>query len=96
MKNINKCYDICHRAKQARQPFSSSSIKTQAAFQLIHCDVWGLYHTPFLAGAHYFLSIIDDFIRTTWVYLMKSKLEVYSLLTSFIAMIHKQFGCHVK
>ena len=49
-----------------------------------------------MSGAHYFLSIVDDFSRTTWVYLMRNKTEVDHLLVSFIAMVHKQFDSHVK
>lgn len=44
-----------------QHPFPISSIKTHKRFDLIHCDVWGLYKTPSLSGAHYFLSIAGDF-----------------------------------
>ena len=96
MKNF--CCDTCHRAKTIRHSFPNSSIKTQKPFELIHYYVQGQgpYKNPTLSGAHYFLSIIDDFSITTWIYLMKNKAEVDHLLVSFIATVHKQFDSHVK
>ena len=96
LKSFNKCCDSCHRAKQARPSFAVSSIKTHEPFELIHCDVWGPYNSASLSGAHYFLSIVDDYTRTTWVYLMQTKSEVYIWLTSFVAMTTRQFGTTVK
>ncbi|XP_022871982.1 uncharacterized protein LOC111391071 [Olea europaea var. sylvestris] len=94
--SFNNCCDPCHRAKQTRKPFSTSSIKTIESFELIHCDVWRPSHTTSLSGANYFLSIVDDYTRSTWIYLIKTKAEVYTRLTSFIAMIDKQFGKAIK
>ena len=88
--------DTCHRAKQVRHFFPNSFIKTHKPFDLIYCNVWGPHKNPSLSGANYFLSIIYDFSRTTWVYLMRNKTEVDHLLVSFIAMVHKQFDSHVK
>ncbi|GKB38125.1 putative RNA-directed DNA polymerase [Tanacetum coccineum] len=36
----NFCHS-CAKAKHTRTPFPSSCIKTNAPFQLIHCDIWG-------------------------------------------------------
>jgi len=44
-------------------------------FSLIHCDLWGKYHTASLGGCHYFLCIVDDFNRAVWVFLLKDKFE---------------------
>ena len=45
-----------------------SKKKFVAPFDLIHCDIWRKYHTSFSNGAHYFLTSIDDYIRSTWIY----------------------------
>jgi hypothetical protein len=63
----HKC-DVRPLAKQIRQPFPSSSISTSKCFSLIHCDIWGRYKTPSISGAFYFLTIVDDFSRFTWVF----------------------------
>ena len=78
--------DICFRAKQTRKMFSDSLNKAEAPFSLIHCDVWGPYHTPSSSGANYFLTIVDDFSLAVWTYLMLEKSEVSKLLQNFCAM----------
>lgn len=89
IKSFNKCCNSCHRAKQARPSFPVSSIKRNESFELIHCDVWGPYHSASLSGAHYFLSIVDAYTRTTWVYLTKPN-QKSTWLISFIATITRQ------
>lgn len=70
--NIMPC-DSCIRAKHTRLPFPLSSIKTKSCFELIHYDIWGRYTTASHSGAYYFLSIVDNFSRGVWIYLMKHK-----------------------
>ena len=69
-KNSLVCCDVCHRAKQRRNSFCLSDSRAEKSFDLIHCDLWGQYHTSTLAGCHYFLCIVDDFSHATWVYLL--------------------------
>ncbi|PKH48991.1 hypothetical protein CRG98_050339, partial [Punica granatum] len=92
----NKTCDICFRAKQTRFPFPPSINKSENIFDLIHCDIWGPYHTASLSGAHYFLTIVDDHSRATWVYLMREKSETMKRLMEFCNMAHTQFGRAVK
>jgi len=70
--SINDC-SICPLAKQTRKPFSTSSINTKSCFELIHVDILGGYHVSTLQRAKYFLTIVDDFSRCTWVYLLHTK-----------------------
>lgn len=65
--------DSCIRAKQTRLPFPISSTQTKSCFDMIHCDIWGRHATASTSGAHYFLTIVDDFSRGVWIYLMKHK-----------------------
>ncbi|XP_019238698.1 PREDICTED: uncharacterized protein LOC109218768 [Nicotiana attenuata] len=52
---INNCsVRLC--ARQTRLSFPSSCIKTIAAFDLIHLDVWGLYNYETFDGNKYFLT----------------------------------------
>lgn len=88
--------DACNRAKQTRLSFPLSTSTTVKAFDLIHCDIWGPYKTPSLSGAHYFLTIVDDYSRTTWVYLMKSKSETSRYLLHFLKWVRTQFNTTVK
>ncbi|CAH9113207.1 unnamed protein product, partial [Cuscuta epithymum] len=94
-RNNNFC-DPCLRAKQTRLPFPESTSKTTHCFELIHCDIWGGYRCDSTSGARYFLSIVDDFTRGVWVYLMKNKSEVCQNLIHFCNMVENQFGQRVK
>ncbi|KAI3723909.1 hypothetical protein L2E82_35671 [Cichorium intybus] len=88
--------DSCIRAKQSRLPFPISFAKTASSFDLIHVDIWGRYKHASLDGAYYFLSIVDDYSRGVWVYLMKTKSEASHYLMFFYNMIETQFGKRVK
>lgn len=43
-----------------------------------------------------FLTIIDDFSRAVWIYLLVNKTEVSRYLYQFLAMVERQFCTHVK
>lgn len=88
--------DSCTRAKQHRLPFPISFSKTENCFELIHIDIWGRYHTASFEGAQYFLSIVDDYSRGVWVYLMQNKTEVSKFLIMFCNMVETQFNKSVK
>lgn len=95
--NTDKC-SICPLAKQTRLFFPLSSISSESRFDLIHVNiwVWGVYHEPTFSGAKYSLTIVDDYTRSIWVYLMKHKSETLTLLISFIHMVDNQFRTKVK
>ena len=83
-------------AKQKHLPFPFNNNLSNFAFALLHMDVWGLYSTPTLDGYKYFLTIVDDSTRATWIYLMKSKSNVRSLIISFHTMVLTQFNVKIK
>ncbi|KAL4340022.1 hypothetical protein GQ457_08G034200 [Hibiscus cannabinus] len=83
---------ICPLAKQKHLPFPVSVTCTNAPFELVHCDVWGPYKTPTYDNHCYFLTLVDDFSRSTWTYLLKHKSDVISIVPSFISMVKRQFG----
>ncbi|KAJ9561856.1 LOW QUALITY PROTEIN: hypothetical protein OSB04_007016 [Centaurea solstitialis] len=84
--------DSCSRAKHTRLPFQNSEIKTIDCFELLYCDVWGKYRSPSFSGAYYFLTIVDDFSRGVWVFLLKHKHEASKCLINFYNLIKTQFG----
>ena len=65
--------DIYHFAKQRRLPYSLSPNNASQIFELIHFDIWGPFGTTFIHGHQYFLTVLDDYSRYTWIYLLKSK-----------------------
>ena len=65
-------------------------------FSLIHCDTWGPYRVSTCNGHKYFLTIVDDHTRTTWVYLMKSKSDASKIIPAFYHLVHTQFNAIIK
>ncbi|CAL1389558.1 unnamed protein product [Linum trigynum] len=86
----------CLRAKQTRTPFDTSSIKTKSCFELIHVDIWGGYKTPSTSGAHYFLTIVDDYSRAVWVFLMRHKSDVSRYMLYLCNLVRTQFEKQVR
>lgn len=88
--------DVCHYARQKRLPFSLSSSRAAHPFDLVHLDVWGPCSLPSIHGYKYFLTIVDDNTRYTWISLLKGKFEVQNKVMLFLAMVENQFGKRVK
>ncbi|XP_048609075.1 uncharacterized protein LOC106356373 isoform X1 [Brassica napus] len=88
--------DICLRVKQTRQIFPESLSNAKESFDLIHCDLWGPYRTTAFCGSRYFLTIVDDFSRAVWLYLLPGKTRVAQQLRDFLEMIERQFSKKIK
>ncbi|MCH85256.1 retrovirus-related Pol polyprotein from transposon TNT 1-94, partial [Trifolium medium] len=65
------CCDVCHLAKQKRLPYAVSNSRASQCLELLHMDIWGPFATTTPHGHKYFLTIVDDFSRFTWVILLK-------------------------
>lgn len=70
--------------------------KTSFIFELVHCDLWGPYRVQTTQGWKYFLTIVDDFSRATWTFLMSNKKQVSSLFSHFLALVQNQFNHTIK
>jgi transposase InsO family protein len=87
---------VCKLGKHTRLPFYSSNCKSEKPFDLIHSDVWGPAPIESFNGNKYFVLFIDDFSRTTWLYLMKNKSEVFSHFQEFYNFVENQFNAKIK
>ena len=67
-----------------------------SSFDLVHMDVWGLFFVPTSVGHRYFLTLVDDATKATWLFLMKAKSEVKALIVSFYNMLLTQFNVKIK
>lgn len=87
---------ICPLAKLHRLPFSISQSRSEKCFDLIHCDLWRPCTNFAYDGSKYFLSIVDDHSRCTWIYLLKLKSDALIILQTFYTMIETQFHSKIK
>ena len=56
-----------------------------ASFELVHLDVWGPCPIAYPTGFRYFVTFVDDYSRTTCLYLMKNRYELFSHFCAFCA-----------
>ena len=70
--------------------------QASAPFKLIHSDVWGLCLVVSSTGFRYFVTFVDDYSQTTWLYLMKNHSELFSYFRAFCDEIHTQFHVSVQ
>jgi hypothetical protein len=87
---------ICPLAKHHRLPFAQSTSITCSPFELIHVDIWGPFSTRSINGSIFFLTIVDDYTKFTWVHLMKHKSQTRLILQQFFHMISTQFQHKIK
>ncbi|XP_071719288.1 uncharacterized protein [Rutidosis leptorrhynchoides] len=64
--------------------------------ELIHLNVWGPYRIQSREGYKSFLTIVDDFTRAVWVYLLKTKDQVFDNFVEFHNLIKNQFNVDIK
>lgn len=95
-QNFTSPCDICQFAKQKRLPYCNSNTHSIQIFDLVHVDIWGPYSIPSIHGHKYFLTLVDDFSRFTWIALMKNKSETIKHLQHFIAYDETQFQSKIK
>lgn len=94
-KSSSHCH-TCHLAKQNRLPFVSHTTFASHPFDIIHIDVWGSFHEPTVDAYKFFLTIVDDYTRLTWVYLLKQKFDVLHVFPNFYAYVSTQFNVKIK
>lgn len=88
--------ETCAQSKLNRLPFSKSSIKTNAPFQLVHADTSGTIHIRNHNNYNSYLVFVDDFTRFCFVYLLKNKTEVFQCFQQFNSLIKNQTNSSIK
>lgn len=76
--------------------FPISHTREQQPFSLIHVDLWGAYRVSTHSGHRYFLTLVDDFTRMTWVYLLRLKSDSIVILQQFVAYVQNHYSTSIK
>lgn len=87
--------EICVQSKFARKPFKSVE-RSSKPLELIHSDVCDSNRQPTRGGNKYFVTFIDNFIKYCYIYLLKTKDEVFSYFKIFKAEVENQLGSSIK
>ena len=81
INNLDFC-EHCIRGKQHRLSFQLGSHKSKAILEYIHADLWGPEKIATQGGNSYFLSLVDDYSRKVWTFLLKKKSDAYDKFRS--------------
>ncbi|WVZ49395.1 hypothetical protein U9M48_000761 [Paspalum notatum var. saurae] len=77
------------QAKSHQLPYPKSTSISSHPLELVFSNVWGL--APDFVGRYkYYVSFIDDYIKFTWIYLLKYKLEVIEKFREFQLLVDVQ------
>lgn len=61
--------EVCELAKHSHVSYHLINKRSLQPFYLIHSDIWGPSHISNISGARWFMTLIDDCTRVTWLYL---------------------------
>ena len=59
-------------------------------------EVWGPFSVESTEGYRYFLTLVDDCTRVTWIYFLKNKSHVSTVFPAFIQHVHLQYNARIK
>ena len=81
---------------ECKNTFKSSETKTSMPLKLVHSDLCGKMGQKSLGGAEYFLALLDDKTRYTWVYPLKTKDQGFDCFKEWQAEVENRTGRRVK
>ena len=81
--------ESCLEVKMTKRPFTRKGLRAKEPLGLIHSDVCRPFTTQARRGYEYYITIIDDFSRCGYVYLMRRKSEAFEKFKEFHAETKK-------
>ena len=79
----------CILAKSTHSVPKSSERKTTTPFELIHSDLSGCFPVKSIEGFEYYITIIDDYSRASWIYFQKKKSDAAKAIKDFCLMLKR-------
>lgn len=76
--------------------FGTRKHTTSRPFEYAHSDVWGPSKTTTHWGGRYFMTIVDDYSKRLWTYVLKSKDEASSKFKEWVSLIENQLDKTLK
>lgn len=96
IKENSSLFVTCPLSKFTKLSFPISESRASAPFELIHIDIWGPYRECTRGKFRYFLTIVDDYSRSTWVYLLEYKSQALETLLAFKHYVETHFQRKIK
>jgi hypothetical protein len=89
-------YKHCIYGRQNRPRFKNERHTNEGILDYIHCDDWVPSPTISDGGSSYFVTFIDDLSRKLWVYILKSKADVFIVFKQFRDLVEKRTHRSIK
>lgn len=93
--DLNVCIE-CIKGKQIKHITKKPDTRSTQLLELIHIDICGSFEAPSLRGERYFITIIDDYSRYGYTYLLHKKFKYVNDLEVFIDEVERQLNRKVK
>lgn len=89
--------EACAMRKSHRQRFPKAKHTTKEVLEYVHTDLWrSPTTTESLSGAHYFLTLTDDYSKKVWIFFLKTKDEVFNCFAEWKLLVENQTGKRLK
>ena len=95
-KPTNTMCKHCQHGKQTKVLFKTKEYSTTKPLELVHTDLCGPTRTKGLDGEQYFMLLIDDYTRMTWVCFLKKKSEAFECFRIFKETIENETDLRIK
>ena len=92
---IKSC-NYCFFGKQHRVSFKTSSERKSNILDLVYSDVCGPLEIESIGGNQYIATFIDDASKKLWVYILRTKDQVFQVFKKFHALIERETGRKLK
>ena len=76
--------------------FNYVQTTSTAPLQLLYADLWGPSHVVSSQGYTYYMSILDDFSRFTWIFPLSAESDALPVFVSFKIFIEKHLQRSIK
>jgi len=96
IKPSNPSCKHCQHGKQTRVKFRTKEYSTSRPLEIIHTDLCGPTKSQIMQGNRYFMLLIDDYTRMTWVAFLKHKLESFGKFKAFKALVENETNLKIK
>ena len=70
--------------------------RASSPFELVHSNAWGSCPVVSSTRFRYFVTFVDDYSQTIWLYLMKNHSKLFSHFRALCAKIHTKFHVSVQ
>lgn len=92
MDNIDtlKFYEKSILSKSSRIRFNTAVNRSKGTLEYVYSDLQGPAQTISLSRARYFVSILDDYLRIIWVYVLNHKDEAFDQFKTWKTLMETQ------